>query len=220
MEAAREWGRTVASYLSVTYSGLAFVLAMEAAVVGLWFADAEVFGELSALLLDAHTLFLVPVVVFPLIGSISGSFFASLNPMAAIVFIIAGACVEKAVWVGILIIFLGVWPIYVRQEAAITQVVLGMALALIEFIAYRSSRKLFIVVALVTCIIAILCGFIRGKQVHTYLANLAYVVFDTLFRLLGQTSTGFYATIACAFITQYIAMMLKDRENRRSKKTQ
>ena len=220
MEAAREWGRTVTSYLSMTYSGLAFVLAMEAAVVGLWFADSEVFGELAALLLDAHTLFLVPVVVFTLIRSISGSFFASLDPVAAIVFIIAGACVEKSVWMGILVIVLGVWTIYVQQEAAIPQLVLGMALALLEFILYRSSRKICIVVALVTCIIATLCGFICGKQLHTYIANLAFVVFDTLFRLLGQTSMGFYATIACAFITQYIAMMLKDRENCSSKKTQ
>lgn len=220
MKAAREWGRTVTCYLSMTYSGLAFVLAMEVAVIGLWFADREVFGELSALLLDAHTLFLVPYVVFPLIRSISGNFFPSLDPVVAIVFIIAGACIKQSIWMGILVTFLGVWTIYVQQEAVIPQIVLGMAIALLETLLYRNSRELCIVTSLVTCIITTLCGFIRRKQVHAYLANLAFVVFDALFRLIGQTTIGFYATIACAFTTQYMAMMLKDRENSSSKKAQ
>ena len=222
MEVLREWLQTMTSYLGMTYSSLAFVLAMEVGVVGLHFADPEVFGQLSALFFDAHTIFLVPVCVFPLVRTLSRGLFrvnGSPNPVVAIVTVLVAACAKKAVWFSVLMVAMVVSTVAVQQGETVRQLVLGGIVGALEYAAYACIQPVetFVVGALGVCYAATVIGVLVG-DVHVYLGNLAFVVFDSLFRLIGETKAGFYGTIVCAFLIQYVAQLLKDKSMKSEKK--
>jgi len=209
-------------YVASTYTAPCFVLGAELSLIGLHFADQTVFADLPPLVLRWHTLFLLPLILFPTLHTFLHKLApetGSANTFLAIIAMVCWGSFSYAPVVSVLIFVVAVSTAFSQQSATILRVMGSTLFGTAAYLLSSFFPVAFVPTAYVLCVggvgLAVWSGIdakpVGGKNFHAGLVrNLGFLAFDLMYRIFGATDFGVFGGLAAAFLLQYAGFLMQE----------
>jgi hypothetical protein len=223
MSLLRDWGKALSSYVAMTYPAHHFVLGSEICLIGLHFADPVVFAALPTAVLRWHTLFVLPVVLFPTLSA----FLRELpNAFVAIVAMVVTASLSQAPVVAFLIAIVAVFTAVTEQSGTFGRIFANSTFGVATYFFSLHFSSVYVPLVYAVCLVGTVLAVLSGTETENFHAklvrNFGFVAFDCVYRAFGPTDCGVFGGLAAVFIHQYIGFLMQEYKValKRGKKTE
>lgn len=220
MSLVRDWGKALSSYVAMTYPPHYFVLGSEVCLIGLHFADPVTFAALPPVVLRWHTLFVLPVVLFPtLYAFLRPLTRESANAFVAIMAMVVVASLSHVPVVGLLIAVVAIFTAATEQHGTFLRIVASAAFGVAAYFLSLHLSQVYVAVTHALCLAGTLLAVLSGTDatptencnLHaTLVRSLGFIVFDGVYRVFGPTDCGVFGGLVGVFVLQYIGFLAQE----------
>lgn len=199
------------AYVTDTYYPEAMILAIEVILVGMNFLFAPIYGELKSSVFDWHTLFMAAE-CFCYLLILGEKKLLKCQNVSVAMNIITGLLAyagRKRLWVFTVPTLVVNAIIRLNKRTTdFAHIAINSIMGILIYIAYEKFSHFVPIVYVMKSLQIIV--LLKSADLFVAVKSLAPLVFDILYRLIGDTENGFYVTFASVFVIHFISQILKD----------
>lgn len=226
----------VASFITDTFPPLYLIIGCEIIIMCLHFTDQEIFGEFKSIFLLCHNYLLFPIVIYPAVAPIyyvliedkQKPFWPRIpNDFVGVAGILSLTIMEKNLYYGIIPLLIALFVyVYVFKLCTYGEFVISAILALIPTeIYHRYPENATVFIHYMTIVVPLFAFAYEkisridpnnpSKNYHALLVkNYGFVMFDIIYRLMKETTTGLILGFSFSLILNYAGELLTSYRKR------